>query len=106
MVTAEELVTEMHLQYRIMGQNAGKLGDDDDVVETALSNFQGTCYHCGKSGHQKADCHLKKMEMVTETTKPIIIIVGTAKETENSKDSATTVGLERRLLLFTAVILQ
>ncbi len=38
----EKLVAEMHLQYRIMGLGSGKMGNDDDVVETALSNFGGT----------------------------------------------------------------
>ncbi len=25
--------------------------DDNNAVETSLSNFWGTVYHCGKSGH-------------------------------------------------------
>ncbi len=37
--TAEELVNELHLQYRIMGQNTGKFGNDDYVVKKVLSNF-------------------------------------------------------------------
>ena len=58
--TAEELVAKMNLQCRIMGLGTGKTGDDDDVVETTPSNFGGTCYHCRKPGHRKADCPLLK----------------------------------------------
>ncbi len=32
------------------------------------------------------------MEMVAETTKTIVIVMGMAKEKKNSKESATTVG--------------
>ncbi len=69
----------MHLHYRVVGLDTGKTGDGGDVVETALSNFPGTCYIV----------HFKKIEMVAETTKTVITIMGTARARANSKESAT-----------------
>ncbi len=43
-------------------------------------------------GIERPIIHFFKMEMVAETTKNIMTNVGTAKEKESSKGSATTVG--------------
>ena len=59
--TAAELVAEMHKQYCIAGgDNNNATNDDEEMVETALSNFEGTCYHCGADDHRKAQCPLLK----------------------------------------------
>ena len=59
--TAKELTDQMYKQWRIAGNQAGEKGDrsrkakdDDEEVETALSNV--TCYGCGETGHKKAEC--------------------------------------------------
>ena len=53
-----ELLSEMHLQWRIQGKSTGR-NDDSEANETALSNasnFKGKCYKCGKDGHRAAQC--------------------------------------------------
>ena len=59
--TAAELVAKMHKQYCIMGGgNNNATNDDEEMVETALSTFEGTCYHCGGIGHRKVQCPFLK----------------------------------------------
>ena len=60
-MTANEYLTEMHMQWRIENKSGGK--DDDDEVNKAvladppfLGNLNGKCYKCGKTGHRAANC--------------------------------------------------
>ena len=58
--TANEYLTEMHMQWRIENKSGGK-DDDEEVNKAALADpsflgkFNGKCYKCGKTGHRAAN---------------------------------------------------
>ena len=84
-----ELLSEMHLQWRIQGKSTGR-NDDSEANETALSNasnFKGKCYKCGKDGHRAAQCESTIRAAVAAAT--TITMVAAAEE--DSMASAITV---------------